>query len=267
MRIVSLNAWGGARYDELAAWLTGCRADVACLQEVTHTAGTTGWTRFEDGERSLPQRASLFDDLRALLPGWHAFFAASDAGPVQDGLGRRHRQQFGLATFVAPHLAVLDSRSCFVHGAFVEHEEWAIADRPRCAHAVQVREPAAGGAVTVVGLHGLRDPAGKHDTPARRAQAERLADFVDRVRDPHDLTVVCGDLNLLPDSETFAVLAAIGLIDLVGAADTRTAHYRKPVRHASYLLVSDPTAVAQFEIVADPEVSDHRPLVLDLAAR
>jgi hypothetical protein len=46
--------------------------------------------------------------------------------------------------------------------------------------------------------------------------------------------VVCGDVNLLPDSETFDVLAEIGLTDLVGAADTRTSRYPKPVRHASY---------------------------------
>ncbi len=76
--------------------------------------------------------------------------------------------------------------------------------------------------------------------------------------------VVCGDFNLLPDSETFDVLAAIGLTDLVGAADTRTSHYRKPVRHASYLLVSDVAAVKQFEILTDPEVSDHRALILDI---
>lgn len=76
--------------------------------------------------------------------------------------------------------------------------------------------------------------------------------------------MVCGDLNLLPHSETFEVLRAVGLVDLVGTADARTSHYPKQVRHASYLLISDPGAVKRFEIVADPEVSDHRALVLDL---
>ncbi len=32
----------------------------------------------------------------------------------------------------------------------------------------------------------------------------------------------------------------------------------------SYLLVSDPSAVKSFSVLADPEVSDHRALVLDL---
>ena len=69
---------------------------------------------------------------------------------------------------------------------------------------------------------------------------------------------------MLPDSDTFAILREIGLTDLVGTADTRTASYTKPVRHADYLLVSDPTAVRAFEVLAAPEVSDHRPLVLDI---
>ena len=76
--------------------------------------------------------------------------------------------------------------------------------------------------------------------------------------------MVCGDLNLLPDSETFAVLGAIGLIDLVGATDTRSWRYTKPIRHANYLMVSDPDAVSRFEVLTEPEVSDHRPLVLDI---
>jgi endonuclease/exonuclease/phosphatase family metal-dependent hydrolase len=118
--------------------------------------------------------------------------------------------------------------------------------------------------LTLVHLHGLRDPSGKGDTPARWGQARRLAELVTRTRHEGGLCIVCGDLNLLPDSQTFTVLGELGLVDLVGAADTPTSHYRKPVRHASYLLIFDPGAVRRFDIPVAPEVSDHRPLVLDL---
>jgi endonuclease/exonuclease/phosphatase family metal-dependent hydrolase len=80
-------------------------------------------------------------------------------------------------------------------------------------------------------------------------------------------TVVCGDMNLLPDSETFAILGRRGLVDLVGTADTRTSAHRKPLRHANYMLVSHPDTVASFATPATPEVSDHRALILDLAGR
>jgi endonuclease/exonuclease/phosphatase family metal-dependent hydrolase len=264
VRIVSLNAWGGAMYPELAAWLPGVGAEVVCLQEVTRTPGLAGWTRFEDRERALPQRADLFGDVAALLPRHQGLFVTSDAGPVADGDGRAHLQDFGLATFVADRLPVVGVEASFVHGAYVEHETWAASERPRLAHAVRVVDRPGRRHVTVVHLHGLRDATGKGDTPARRAQAERLAELVQRVGGADGITVVGGDLNLLPDAETFAILGEVGLVDLVGTADTRTSRYAKPVRHASYLLVSDPSAVRRFEVVTDPEVSDHRALLLDL---
>lgn len=264
MRIVSLNAWGGAMFNELGAWLPTCGADALCLQEVTRTPGLGGWTHFDDGEHPLPQRADLFEDVRALLPHHQGVFLASDAGPVHDSTEREWRQDYGLAMFIHERFPVVGQEASFVHGSFVDHRTWPTSDRPRIAHGVRLVDRAADRTVTVVHTHGLRDQHGKRDTPARHAQAARLASLVTRVRAPEDLTVVCGDLNLLPDSDTFGLLGAIGLEDLVGDADTRTSRYRKPVRHANYLLVSGGRAVRRFEVVAEPEVSDHRPLVLDL---
>jgi endonuclease/exonuclease/phosphatase family metal-dependent hydrolase len=264
VRIVSLNAWGGAMFDELSAWLPRSGADVVCLQEVTRTPGLAGWSRFDDSERSLPQRADLFEDVRALLPRHQGIFLASDAGPVRGGDGRVHRQDFGVAAFVGAALPLVGHHSSFVHGSFVDHARWPSSNRPRVAQAVRLIDRGAARGVTVVHLHGLRDARGKGDTTARRAQARQLADLVAATRAADDLTVVCGDLNVLPDSETFDVLGALGLFDLVGTADTRTTRYSKAVRHASYLLVSDPSAVRSFDVLAEPEVSDHRVLQLDL---
>ncbi|MET3421708.1 endonuclease/exonuclease/phosphatase family metal-dependent hydrolase [Actinoplanes tereljensis] len=261
---MSVNAWGGALADDLLKWLPDSGADIACLQEVTRTPGLGGWTRFADAERSLPQRADLFDDVRGALPRHQAIFVTSDSGPVHDDAGRRYRQDFGLATLVGEGLPIVGVDSGFVHGEFADHVEWPATGRPRIALAVQTVDRDSGRSVWVVQVHGLRDSHGKADTPERRAQAERLAALVRRIRGPRDLVVLCGDFNLLPGSETFGVLAEAGLTDLVGTADTRTSHYPKAVRHASYLLVSDVAAVEHFEILAGPEVSDHRALVLEI---
>ncbi|MDA0353047.1 MAG: endonuclease/exonuclease/phosphatase family protein [Chloroflexi bacterium] len=264
MRIVSVNAWGGAMFDALVEWLPTCRADVLCFQEVTRTPGLRGWTSFDDTERQLPQRANLFDDLRDALPDHQGFFVASDAGPVMDGDGHQHRQDFGLAIFISQQIPVIGQAAAFVHGDFVDHEVWATTDRPRVAQAVRLVDRAADRRILVTHLHGLRDAAGKHDTPARRRQAKRLIEVIGTLREPDDLVILGGDFNLLPNSETFELLAKEGLVDLVGDADTRTSRYLKPVRHASYLLVSDISAVKSFEAPATPEVSDHRLLVLDV---
>jgi len=264
VKIVSLNAWGGALLDPLVEWVGGCGADVACFQEVTRTPGLNGWTTFADDVRTLPQRASLFEDLRAALPDHQASFVVSDAGPIDDQSGRTHCQDFGIATFVHPDIPIVGTEARFVHGAFTEHDRWPSVDRPRVANGVRLVDREADRIVVVVHAHGLRDATAKADNPRRRAQAGRLLDLVARLKEPGDVTVVCGDFNVLPDSETLAMLKAFGLTDLVGSADTRTSHYPKPGRHAGYLLVSDPDQVRRFEVVAEPEVSDHRPLVLEV---
>ncbi len=265
MRVLSLNAWGGGMWDELSAWLPKVGADVVCLQEVVRSDGVTGWVTYADDDRRIPQRADLFADVAALLPGHRGRFLTSDRGPVTGPGGTRHDHDFGIATFIADGWSVIGEEARFVHGDFVVHRDrWPSGDRPRIAHAVRLVDHEGGRPVTVVQAHGLRDPDGKGDTPARLAQARRLAALATRTAGAGDLVVVCGDLNLLPDSETFAVLAEAGLTDLVGTADTRTSRYPKPVRHASYLLVSDPGAVRDLTVVTDPEVSDHRALLLDV---
>lgn len=46
-------------FHEPAQWIGASAPDVLCLQEVTRIRGLCGWTRFEDGERTLPQRGNL----------------------------------------------------------------------------------------------------------------------------------------------------------------------------------------------------------------
>ncbi len=206
----------------------------------------------------------MFDDLRRALPDHQAHFYVNDTGPVLglDGVVRRH--QFGIATFIAPHMAVVGSATTFVHGMFAEHDQWPAEDRPRAAHAVRVID-GGGRPVVVAHFHGVRMRHGKGDSPVRRSQAEKVAGLVELLAHRGDVVVVAGDMNVLPDSETLRTLETrLGLTDLVGAAHTRTSAYLKPTRHADYLLVSDPGAVTAFQVLAEPEVSDHRPLVLDL---
>jgi endonuclease/exonuclease/phosphatase family metal-dependent hydrolase len=263
MRVVSLNAWCGGMLGPLTTWLPGCGADVLCVQEVTWTPGYDGWVTYTDPDRTSRQRASLFTDLRRALPEYQAHFFTYDTGPVSCEDGVLRRQHFGIATLVASHLPIIGGETSFVHGTFADHDAWPAENRGRAAHAVRVVDGKAG-CVTIGHFHGVRMAAGKQDTPDRRRQAERLVALLDRVRHPGDVVVLAGDFNVLPHSETFEILGRAGLSDLVGQTGTRTSVYPKPGRHADYLLVSDRAVVASFEVLLTPEVSDHRPLVLDL---
>lgn len=268
MRIVSLNAWGGQLWEEMAAWLPGCGADVLLLQEVTRAPEPAPpWMEYRDAYRRLWQRTDLFADIRALLPGWQAVFAAAARGPLGSDAATARRSEHGIAAFFAPHLAVAGQVQGFAHGAF-RRDGWGPEPVPRPLQAFRVFDPGPERTLTLAHFHGLRDPGGKGDTPERAVQAETVARTLQGFAAPGEAMVLAGDFNVLPDSATFARFAELGLSDLVtagGITDTRTSHYAKPVRYADYMLVTQTVPVARFDAPAAPEVSDHRPLVLDVA--
>jgi endonuclease/exonuclease/phosphatase family metal-dependent hydrolase len=266
MRIICLNGWGGKLHESLLPWLAAAKPDILCLQEVVHTPRTTTeWLTYRDGSHILPQRANLHREIATLMPGHAATFCPAAQGVLWDDDGPVP-SQWGIATYVRSTLPIIGQAQGFVHKSF-SPDGYGDHPRSRSAHAVRVWDSAQGRAVTVAHMHGLRDPAGKADTPARRDQALRFAALLSSVAEPGDLSVVCGDFNVEPDSETLTILSGLGLTELVtsrGFAGTRTSHYTKPGRHADYMLVGGPVTVARFDVMTTPEVSDHCPLLLEI---
>ena len=266
LRIVSLNAWGGRLHEPLMRYLVDIDADVLCLQEVVRTPGAEAdWLVYRDHGVELPQRANLFEEIKAALPSHDAFFCPVARGELFDG-DRRFVSEFGLATFVRRTYPVIGQALGFVHGEF-SADGWGPHPRSRNAHCIRLFDYEHGYPITIAQMHGLRDIEGKGDTPARRHQADALVEIIRQVRQGDERLVVCGDFNVLPGSITFEILGSLGLVDLVtsrGHDDTRTAHYRKHPRFADYMLVTPGIEVINFDPVAEPEVSDHRALLLDL---
>jgi len=154
----------------------------------------------------------------------------------------------------------------FVHKSFSPNG-YGQHPRSRTAHAIRVYDFERGWPICIAHTHGLRDPAGKMDTPQRLAQSRKFAAICKAILEDGDRLVVCGDFNVEPSSAMFQVLTELGLADLVtsrGFVDTRTSYYRKAARFADYMLVNGSVEPKAFEIVALPEVSDHRPMLLEI---
>jgi endonuclease/exonuclease/phosphatase family metal-dependent hydrolase len=268
MRILSLNVWGGMLHAPLIDYLATVDADVYCLQEVSRAvAARSPWLTYRDGDVELQQRADLYGEIAAALPSHDGFFAPTARGELLDG-EQPCWQEFGLATFVRRDIAVIGQALDFVHGDF-SPDGFGAYPRARNAHAFRLHDYRASRTLCVAQLHGLRDPEGKGDTPARAAQADAVIALIERLRRKNEGLVLCGDFNVLPSSDTFSALARSGLADLVtarGFTDTRTSHYTKPGRYADYMLVDPQVPVADFTVVEAPEVSDHRPLLLTVGS-
>lgn len=266
MEIMCLNGWGGKLHDRLARFLQSSRPDVLCLQEVVHTPSSTkDWLTYRDGDHVLPQRANFFRDVCRSLPEHVAVFCPAAQGVLWDEQ-RSIPSQWGLATFVHRSLPIIGQVQDFVHKSF-SPAGYGDHPRSRSAHGVRVFDYKANRPVSVTHMHGLRDLKGKMDTPERAVQAQKLLDLSQMVSGPDDLTVICGDFNVEPRSQTLTVLSEAGLSELVtrrGFNSTRNSQYKKSGRFADYMLINREEAVKGFDVIYDPEVSDHCPLVLEV---
>lgn len=266
MQIMCLNGWGGKLHGEILPYLAHTAPEVLCLQEVVHSPETENdWLTYRDGGHVLPQRANFFRDVSRVLPEHVAVFCPAAQGALWDG-DRSIPSQWGLATFVHRSFPIVGQAQGFVHKCYSpvgygEHP------RSRSAHGVRVYDYDRERFVSITHMHGLRDLKGKMDTPERVAQAQRLLGLSNQLSEAGDIVVICGDFNVEPDSETLKILSEAGLSELVigrGFESTRNSHYKKSGKFADYMMVNDTSAVRTFDVIYDPEVSDHCPLVLGL---
>ncbi|MGD1885273.1 MAG: endonuclease/exonuclease/phosphatase family protein [Paracoccaceae bacterium] len=266
MKVMCLNGWGGKLHEVLLPYIQTTAPDVLCLQEVVHTpASDKEWLTYRDGDHILPQRANFFRDVCNSLPEHVAVFCPAAQGVLWD---EEHSipSQWGLATYVHKSSPIIGQAQGFVHKNF-SPVGYGDHPRSRCAHAVRLYDYETMRPISVTQMHGLRDPKGKMDTPERAAQARRLLDLSRDVSAEGDLSIICGDFNVEPDSETLQILNEAGFLELVagrGFATTRTSHYKKPVKFADYMLINQDHAIQDFEVIYEPEVSDHCPLLLEL---
>ncbi len=266
LRLETLNIWGGRLYQSLLAHVhrQASTVDIFCFQEVYSTHSHHLFTReVEDTipgpypSNDLPERANIYRELLEALPDFAGYFSSCQdrhaySGPVDFDLS------FGLAIFARKTLSVDEVGEHFVHrqrnsiigannatiGRNLQYIQFHLADKP----------------VTVINMHGLWNGKGKTDSPKRLEQSRKVKGFLETIS---GAKILCGDLNVLPTTQSLALLEQDlrNLVKAYGITSTRSPFYQQPDRFADYVLVSPDVQVEGFQVL-DEEVSDHSPLLL-----
>ncbi len=255
MRITTLNCWCGRAIDDLIPFFERRRhvTDLWLLQEVLDGDQ-------EENDRRHPGMgvyADLFNAITRALPDFDGTFARFD-----------DPDRMSNAIFVRKSIPVLGLSEHVVYEPEnpVHEGHIIISDRKLQTITLDVN----GTAVLFGNLHGLWFNGPKTDTPDRLRQSEKTAE----VLNAHSgAKVLCGDFNLLPDTESVRILEAkAGLRNLVvehGVASTRTPRYRhfdnpNEPNFADYVMPSHDLTVKHFEVLPDV-VSDHAALYAEFA--
>jgi len=255
MKLISLNIWAGREYNALMKYVSDKAndTDIFCFQEVFDTPTSKKIV-------SEHYRANIFSELQKVLPDHIGYFA-----PVQDNCGFDgsvdYPIQWGLAMFVRKSLNILDTGEVYI---FRSHNDVKKNDNTTIPRNLQyVHFDVNGQDYTIAHFHGLWNGHGKTDTKERIKQSKKVKEFLDKVK---VRKIVCGDFNLLPDTESLAILedGLVNLIKTQGITTTRSPLYQKSEKYADYTFVSSDIKVESF-VVPQIEVSDHLPMELQFS--
>lgn len=266
LRLETLNIWGGRLYHPLLEHIRqqAEKVDIFCFQEVYSTQ--SDYHRVRDIPASAsphhptndwPERANIYQELQNCLPEYKGSFSSCQDryayyGPVDFDLS------FGLALFARKTLHLDHAGEYFVYrgrnsvigrdnatiGKNLQYIQFSIDHKP----------------FVVVNMHGLWNGKGKTDSPERMEQSRKTKAFLENF---HGAKILCGDLNLLPDTRSLALLEEemSNLVKISGITSTRSQFYTRDERFADYILASPEVEIRSFEVL-DTAVSDHLPLCL-----
>lgn len=254
MRIISLNTWGGrAGKEKLLEFFKtyADTTDIFCLQEIWsapyehldgHLAGGTAL----NNEQTM---VYALQEISSVLPDHAAFF-------------RPHfLDNYGLLMLVKKNLVIVEEGEVFVHKHKNYVPEGDIGNHSRNIQYVTIKT--ASGPITIINFHGLWNGKGKTDTEDRIQQSKNILEFTKNLIGDY---ILCGDFNLLPNTESLKLFEAQGLRNLIKEykiSSTRTSFYTKPEKHADYVFISSGVHLKDFKILPH-EVSDHAPLLIEV---
>ena len=259
MKLVSLNIQGGAQGEAFFKYVKQAAktADVLCFQEVYKAARTITAHRGE--------QMDIYNQLQKQLTGFNGIFL-----PVSRTVGKH----FGLKQKVEMGMAIFTIRGLNTGKHFGKHVDGSLESRidfeqGKSANAAQVLElRLPEGSVWVVNFHGVFWPGTKLDTPKRLRQSKILISLMKKLKGPK---VLCGDFNLMPETESVKMLERAGMVNLIRKykiKNTRNTISWK--RHnnrqyfADFTFTTPDVQVKNFKVPYNL-ASDHLPMVVEFA--
>lgn len=253
MKLVSLNIWGGRAFDPLMQFVNSLAkdTDIFCFQEIFASPS--------DAIESRGTRINILSDMAKALPDFFWYFA-----PEGEGYDEQGPVDFEVSCGQAIFLSKKTLSDCLTaEGSIVTFKKEGKSEGSNFQY---VRLLVKGKIITICNIHGIPLPGHKKDTDDRLSQSRIVMDFLSK--EP-GAKILCGDFNLLPDTESMKILeeGMVNLITKLTIPRTRSRlhpFYGKPddQKFADYLLASPDVAVKSFS-VPDVSVSDHLPLIAE----
>lgn len=246
LQLITLNAWGG-RVKSILDFISNNKdVNFFCFQEIYN--GPPNY--LEQG--GLATNVNLYSDIGKTLPEHKGYFRS------------QYNDNFGLASFVDRQLNLENEDEIYIYREKGYKSDSEVANHGRNLQSLHLS--IEGKKLNIFNLHGLWTGINKSDTPERLEQSKRTVDYMNNF---DGAKILCGDFNLLPDTQSLKIIEETGMRNMItenNITSTRTSYYKKSVPFADYIFVNDEIDVRNFEVMEE-EVSDHAALKLGFELR
>lgn len=258
MKLISLNTWGGKKFDLLINFIkhNSSDTDIFCFQEVFDTTSKI--------TKSLGYRLNLYAELSKILNNFQRYFISTIDNYISGSFQPNFIDfdlSWGQAIFVNKKIKVDSSGNFFVFGRkeTFNPKDWNTF--PRAVLYVTIKEKNK--LFTICNLHGIWTKEGKGDTPSRISQSNQINNFFDKQQGKK---ILCGDFNLSLNTKSIKILERNmrNLIKDYGIKTTRNKLFPGDRKYADYTFISKEVKVNNFE-VPNLEISDHLPMILEFS--
>lgn len=255
MRLLSLNTFGGVYFDSLIKYIEENKDyDIFCFQEMFDTTS--------DIKVSNKTRTNLLYEIKKILPFHKCFFA-----PSFEGHDNTQYVNFDLRSGLAIFIKL---ETISVKEVFIKHQRFNpikedMSDLPVNLFCVTFKKDS--NQFNIITFHGDWITKDKLDTPARLEQSAKLIEFMKTISGE---IILCGDFNLMPQTESIKRIENFGLRNLIkdfNIEDTRgegniVNGKKGRQKFADYTFVSQGVDVKSFK-VPPVFISDHLPMILE----
>ena len=252
MKLITLNTWGGrAGKEELLSFFNKYKneIDIFCLQEIW----SAPYKQLEGqnvGGLSLEQDNIMthgMQEISGLLFNHSKYFRP------------HYLDNYGLLMLLDKKIKVIEEGEEYVYKYKGYVPEGDVGGHARNIQYVTIA--VKNRLITIINFHGLWTGKGKTDTEDRIKQSKNILEFIKKLKGD---CILCGDFNLLPDTESIKLFELSGLRNIIKEykiTSTRTLFYNKLDKYADYIFITKGIKVENFQVLSE-EVSDHYPLLL-----
>ena len=262
--IATYNLWNGRGGEGIFEFVSSHpEVDIWCFQDVNSSL-----THQVDDFGAI---SDMLETLRLTLPNFLPMHA-----PVlhysPETYSGNFSTQYGISMFARITLPMVEYSQILLNGHF--HERIFLrgdaTDHVRSVQKMSFKWPDTDRQLTVFNYHGIWEKAppgmsSKGDSPERIMVAKKIRALIDQSKQS---TVIVGDFNLEPNTQSIAIIAGNDMQDLIKNYDIKTTrssiYTKKEHPFADYVFVSNDLQVTNFHL-PDVNYTDHLPLITKIS--